>query len=146
MTHRCPTTGRLWPARSDTWHHTLDIYGTELHLTTTRAGWKALSRRLPALSYDPDGVAGITSSRNLPGVNGGWDTHHVAFFVDTRPAKADPSNYSRLAGTVAHESTHAALAICDQRGLRVDADGAFDDEPFAFLIGWLSEWIWERVA
>lgn len=145
-THRDPTTGRLWPARADTWHHSLDIYETELHLTTKRAGWAAISRRLPVLAHDIGGVAGCSSSRVIPATNGGWDTHHVALYIDTRPARADSSNYPKLAGTVAHEATHAALAICDQRGLRVSSEADHDEEPYAYLVGWLSQWIWERVA
>lgn len=44
-----------------------------------------------------------------------------------------------VAPTMAHEAVHAALDICDDVGVEVNAD---NQEPFAYLVGWITREIY----
>ena len=41
-------------------------------------------------------------------------------------------------GHISHEATHAAIDIFDDCGCRIDAE---NQEPFAYLVGWIAKCI-----
>lgn len=105
--------------------HTLDVYGTQLWLATTPADWRTIRRRFADLDEDP-GAAGL--SHLVEGTPAS-----VVLWVDVanHPTRLD------LIDTVAHEATHAASQILDSIGHTLIAQ----DEPHAYLVGWLVRWM-----
>lgn len=126
---------RPWPKRPDTAHHVLDVYETHLHVTSSRAGWASIARRLPIGELDP--VAGLTTEV-LWRSDAGASQHHVVVYVDV-DAHGNPA---LLAATAAHEATHVAAAIFEHINHRPNPG----NEPFAYLVGWLTAWIFDRVG
>lgn len=116
--------------------HTLDIYGVDLHLATTEREWKNLRRRLSYLDTLPDS-AGLTHFAIWEPNDGGRSTPVVAFWIRGGVA----GDLLDLVATCAHEATHAASHILTWTGhdIRGDRGG---DEPMAYLVGWLTQWLW----
>lgn len=120
-------------------HHVLDIYGVHIDLATTRREWATLRRRLSFLDKDPSNYAGLTSFAVWePPKGSGLATPHLVFWVDTvrHPTQAE------LIDTLAHEASHGAGRILDNVEHKVDGT----DEPHAYLVGWLTRWLWEAVT
>ena len=118
-------------------HHRLDIYGTELHLAFDRRGWASLRRMNPTLSKAADlGLGAACDSRDRI-----TDEQHVWIWIDY--ADGRHTGAADVADTIAHEATHVALNIF-QRGEMAVSDGG-TSEPFAYLVGWLTGWIWRNL-
>lgn len=120
--------------------HTLDIYGVELHLATTRREWKKLRKRLSFLHKDPAAVA-LTQFARWEPIDGGRSIPILAFWIS--PIISDDERF--LVETCAHEASHAASiiltnALHDVRG----GDGNGVDEPTAYLTGWIAGWLYEN--
>lgn len=68
-------------------------------------------------------------------------------FVDSVSRKIDgklgelvwfPYASAMFVGDISHEATHAAIDIFDYCGCRIDAE---NQEPFAYLVGWIAKCI-----
>jgi hypothetical protein len=118
-------------------HHTLDIYGAELWLCTSRRQWSSLRRRLTFLDKAAPEAAGLSQFATFVPKHGGPTVPHVVLWIDPRQARSD----AELVDTCAHEASHAAGQLLDYIGH--DIRGT--DEPHAYLVGWLTRWLWETV-
>lgn len=119
--------------------HVLDVYGVHLHLATTRRQASRLHRLYPALGKIsmPTGWGGCAKFGHVPPI--GIAQLHLAFWVDVAGHRGD---LGALLDTCAHEATHAGCLILDD----CDADYDGNSEPLAYLVGWLTRWLWEQVA
>lgn len=117
--------------------HTLDIYDAHLYLVTAKRDWAALRRKLTFLGTTPNS-AGLTSFSVWEPNGGGRTVAHVVVWIDTTAHPADIA----LVNTAAHEAAHAAAFILGW----VEHAPSFDaDEPHAYLVGWLAQWIFDGV-
>lgn len=116
--------------------HLLDVYGVHIHAATTTRQMTTLRRRYPQIDK-PDGWGGCTRFQHQPKT--GMPQLHLAFWVDVAGHKGDRG---ALLDTCAHEATHAGCLILDDCGAEYDGN----HEPLAYLIGWLTRWVWEQVA
>ncbi|WP_426243715.1 hypothetical protein [Nocardioides sp. LHG3406-4] len=113
-------------------HHLLDIYGVELHLATTRRDWAGLRRSFDFLDRDtPKESFGHTTYATRRG-----GERHLIFWIDATRVGGD------LVDTCAHEASHGAGRILECVGHRVPGT----DEPHAYLVGWLTRWLWEAAS
>lgn len=119
--------------------HRLDVYGSELYLARSAEEWKKLRKRVDCLPKEVPTAAGQTTRllRKRAGLAG--TGHVIVFWVDVAMTQ-DPGY---LVNTCAHEATHGANFIFDWIGHDVDAQ---KDEPTAYLVGWLTEWLWTHSA
>jgi hypothetical protein len=109
--------------------HLLDIYDVQLHAATTKRQWNNLRRthhQIPKLgrvcaytTFFGDGKRGI-----------------LVFYLDAR-MKPD-----RLVQFAAHEATHGAGLLFDEMAATYNGES----EPFAWLVGWLTRWLWEATT
>lgn len=111
--------------------HLLDVYGVRLHVVTSRQEWKLLRAQFPKLDRKPTGV-GMSHFLTVKG------DPHVALWVNRKAHKAIPG----LVNTCAHEAAHAAGQIMEF----VHADPDPSGEPHAYLVGWITQWLWEAVC
>lgn len=114
-------------------HHRLDIYDHELHLAATHKAWERLCQDIDSLDPEPN-AWGYTSSD----VDGKTDTFHVSIYIGPEPVKAGDA---ALVNTIAHEAAHAAGMIHRHIGAKIRGV----DESHAYLVGWISGWIWDNV-
>lgn len=116
--------------------HTLDIYGVTLHLVTTRTDLTRLRKRLDFL---PERIedSGLTQFAQVYRQAGSMlCSPHVVIWVD----EAQHADTAELVETYAHEAAHAAGQICEYISHPVTAN----DEPFAWLVGWITRWLWSQ--
>lgn len=117
--------------------HQLDIYGAWIHVATDRKAWRSLRRRLPSLDKDPGALGAF--SITLHEAPSGKVTPHLSVWLDINAC----DDKTELVDTIAHEATHAAVALLDHIGQAYDSDNS---EALAYLIGWISGWLWEACA
>ena len=110
----------------------LDIYDVDLYAATDMRQWRALRRRLTFLDETPSG-AGMSQFAVWEPANG-LDRPVIVLFVDV--ARHDEPG---LVNTCAHEASHAASQLFDHFGHHPSGT----DEPTAYLVGWLTQWLWE---
>lgn len=120
-------------------HHVLDVYGAHIHLATDRRAWATLRRRYSGMVDTVPESAGWCRIATFHPKGGGITELHLVLWVDVAAHHAQPGE---LLDTCAHEATHAALALMDHIGH--DPRGSAD-EPIAYLVGWLTRWMWERI-
>jgi hypothetical protein len=118
-------------------HHTLDIYGAEIHLATTKRDWTTLRRRFKFLDDAPES-AGLSQFATFHPKGGGITVPHLVLWLDL---KAHQTRLD-LIDTCAHEAAHAAGQLFEHIGH--DIRGT--DEPHAYLVGWLTRWMLEQVG
>ena len=106
-------------------HHRLDIYDVDLYLVTSKSEWKALRQTtLPDMpKFDVDHQAACMTLASDDD-----DLKMIFYFRNTD------------INTVAHEAYHGAGLILDH--ITQEYDGS--SEAAAWLVGWLSEWIWSH--
>lgn len=117
--------------------HQLDVYDVELHLATNRRDWSTLRRRLPFLDKGAPESAGMSQLATWHPKKRGLPQPIVVLWVDL----ANHLTSSELVDTLAHEASHAAGQILDRVGHEVKGV----DEPHAYLVGWLTRWLWDNV-
>ena len=123
-------------------HHRLDIYGVELHLATTRREWATLRRRLDFLDKTPSSNGISCFAVWEPKRGCGVRQPHLAFWLD---AEALTTDMPEFVETMAHEAAHGAGQILHWTGHDFRGENG-SDEPHAYLVGWLTRWMWEQVA
>jgi hypothetical protein len=115
----------------DPWRqHTLDIYGVEVFAVSTRKGWRELRKTVPFLRKKP-GAAGLT----YWGTPKGAGRPHLVLWVDVKRS----AGRTDLVDTCAHEAHHGTERVLGWAG--VD-----DSEASAYLVGWLTGWLFESVT
>jgi hypothetical protein len=119
-------------------HHTLDVYGAELHLATTKRDWATLRRRLDFLDKAAPAAAGFAQFATFHPKGTGLVVPHLVLFVDVKAH----ATQLELIDTCAHEASHAAGQLLDHIGH--DIRGT--DEPHAYLVGWLTRWLVEQAG
>lgn len=117
-------------------HKRLDIYDADLYLATTKREWATLRRRVKALDQTPDSAGSATFATFHPN-DGGLTVPTLIIWVDVAQHKSD----AELVNTAAHESAHVVSQLFDHIGHAIHVS----DEPFAYLVGFLTQWIWEQV-
>lgn len=133
--------------------HRLDIYNTVLRLAYDEKSWRALVKDYPGypalpsnieLDRPPLGHSGMTYAnvweprsrkRQL-----GQTVQQVAIVINIASLRRDPA---QLAATIAHECVHAAALIFEK--ISADQPPATAGEPFAYLVDWLVEWVWDNL-
>ena len=116
--------------------HRLDIYGTAIFLATTRRDWKQLAKQTGIVNKNVPDSAGQVTVRAWEPDKRGLDELHIAVWIDVKN-HTDPGE---LIDTCAHEASHVAGRILEGIGHLVPAT----DEPHAYLVGWITRWIWEH--
>ena len=116
-------------------HHTLDVYGVEMYLATNRRQWSMLRRKLSFLGQVPESAGQATFATWVPKANGNTIPYLVCWIDPTQhDAQLD------IVNTCAHEAAHAAGQILNWVGHSVPGT----DEPHAYLVGWLTQWLYEH--
>jgi hypothetical protein len=122
-------------------HHLLDIYETHLWLATNRREWATLRRRLPGFDIPmPDSEGSTSTGEMVDPVDGRLYTH-IAFHIDLSLHEGGKS-LPGLVNTCAHEAAHGAAGV--MKAVAHAPAETWVDEPSAYLIGWLTQWLWER--
>lgn len=119
-------------------HHTLDIYGAELYLMTTRREWPPLKRKLSFLDDEPHLTSLGSTTFDIDYPRPGQPTPHLIFWLDA-PRLAEELDRVQVC---AHEASHGANLLLEYLG----HDFAGVDEPHAYLVGWLTGWLFEALA
>jgi hypothetical protein len=116
--------------------HRLDIYGTTLLLATTKKSWQQLAKHCTLVNKHTPQCAGQVSSGLWTPKKRGLSQHTLAIWIDTK----NHTDQGELVDTIAHEASHAAGRILEHCGQPLP----YTDEAHAYLIGWLTRWIWEH--
>lgn len=115
-------------------HHVLDIYGVHLHLATTRRDWATLRRKLTFMGAAPKSLGQAAFACWEP-KGAGKSVPHLVLWINLADHAGD---LLELLNTCAHEAAHGTSGILEWAGH--DKAG---DEPHAYLVGWLTRWIYE---
>jgi hypothetical protein len=111
--------------------HHLDVYGAKLYLARERDEWTRLKKQtgFKLDKIDSVGLTQLILDRETGQV-------HFCVFIDVR-------NHPKgeLIQTCAHEAAHIAGMMLDH----IDTDYDGHSEPFAYLVGWTTTWLWEHV-
>lgn len=116
--------------------HRLDIYNTAIYLATTKKSWRKLAKHCTLVGKRIPECAGQVASGLWTPKKRGLSEHHIAIWIDVRN-HPDPLD---LLDTCAHEASHAAGRILEHIGQPLH----YTDEAHAYLVGWLTRWIWEH--
>ena len=116
--------------------HTLDIYGVRLYLATNRREWATLRRKFDWLDKQPNSAGLAHFGLWVPKV--GVSVPHLVFWLEM----ASLSEPAELVDTIAHEATHGANQILGHIGHEIHGS----DEPHAYLVGWLTAWMYRHVT
>lgn len=123
--------------------HRLDIYSQyTLFVTQSPRGWSAIGKKLGNSLHKLDPRDGGSTQEliwrpNIPGSS----EHFIVIYINPHHSLLE------YIDTIAHEATHAALAI----GARVHLGDVFTpeyntnpNEPFPYLVGWITRWLYEN--
>jgi hypothetical protein len=119
-----------------TWLY-LDLYRVNLHVATNPAQLRDLRKDFE-LEDIGEHVGGATTG--FLGDTDGVSSYHVVWWIAA--GSHEPEDLGRLVNTVAHEAAHGAAAIWKWIGADIDVE-ILRDEPYAYLVGFLTEWLWE---
>lgn len=115
-------------------HTSLDLYGFQVHLATTKADYRELRQQYRWLAkHNPDESGSCSFYVDIPKV--GLPTPHLVLWIDTNRITTEAD----LIETVAHEAAHGANHVCEF----IDHKVTGLDEPHAYLAGWLTRWTFE---
>jgi hypothetical protein len=117
-------------------YHEMDVYRTELYLARRPSEWRALRKKIDAIDDDVPNCAGMTHFLEWEPATG-QRRHIEVFWIDT----VNADNVAQLINTCAHEATHAASSMFNWLGHHLNGD-----EPSAYLVGWLTEWLWDNTS
>lgn len=120
--------------------HRLDVYDCWLHVATNRRQLATLRRKYGKTRVPPvePGEFGCTTRfRDQPAND--LALNHYVIFVNT---DAHRGNQGALLNTVAHEATHAGGLILDSTNTEYDGNS----EPLAWLVAWITQWVWEATT
>lgn len=120
-------------------YHELDIYGSQLFVARTAKEWRQMAKNIDLEDRSTPECAGQTRRLLSTREGSAGIGHAIVFWIDARGA----GSVGSLIGTCAHEATHGANFIFDWIGHDADAE---KDEPTAYLIGWLTSWLWGAAA
>ena len=123
----------------------LEIYqGYTLYVTQTLRGWSEINRRLNnSLDKITARDGGITTEVIHYPYDKSPNSHHIVVFINPGWDAVEHIN------TCAHEATHAALAIAkriDLGKLICDHDEDSPNEPFPYLVGYITQWLYENTT
>lgn len=118
-------------------YHFLDIYNLDVRVAVNKQQLKDMCKELDMvpLKLDPD-PAGATYCRYYQ--RGGAEIFAVCFWIDAKLWKKSGSDVFKLAEICAHEAAHGFGMIWNHIGGTMDHDTFRDDEPAAYLLGWLT--------
>ncbi|RNL66256.1 hypothetical protein EFK50_01115 [Nocardioides marmoriginsengisoli] len=114
-------------------HHLLDIYETYVYRTTTAKQWSKLRKLRPFLDEKAPGSAGFTQFVTWNPDGPGLVEPHIVVWINLKQHTSQGS----LINTAAHEAAHAAGMLFEHLGHQIGSH----DEPHAYLVGWLTEWL-----
>ena len=113
--------------------HQLDIYGVTLYVTTSERGWKKIQARCPFDDINPAAAGWSSVGQFIPDDGGPGETSAAVYINGLQP------DTERI-DTCAHEAAHIAVEIMDR------ISSPTTGEPFAYLVGWLTRWLWEHTS
>lgn len=118
--------------------HLLDIYSVWIHAVSTPRQWASLQRRtgLP-IGKCPKSLG---QAKHVKEKFPGGAVHHFVVWIDKEAH--DEVSDAMWVETCAHESTHIGNMILDLVGHQTYAG---NDEPSAYLFGWLTQWVYKAV-
>lgn len=116
-------------------HHTLDVYGAELHLATDKASWRAVRRIVTEMDETVPECLGQVQFFQWETKAGRVIPHYVLWLH-----LAGMFHERDLVDTIAHEALHAAYAILEHAGVQETGNA----EALAYLTGWIAGWMWEH--
>ena len=123
-----------------TQNNKIDIYGVDLYIVYSESEYKKLTTKInnqlkdtQTLNYPSNTVA--ATGYFLP--SDAMGSPVVIFAVNM-------GTFTRLqlVNISAHEATHAAGFILEG----IDAEYNGDSEPFAYLVAWLTAWLYEQIS
>ena len=115
--------------------HVLDVYDVHLHLVTDKRQMGQLRRKYPKIQK-PDSLGAVDKFGHFGET--GSEQMHIAFWIDVAGHRG---HQGELLDTCAHEATHAACLILDSCAAEYDGSS----EPLAYLVAWLTRWVWENL-
>ena len=110
-------------------HHRLDIYSIDIYLARTTKEWAQLRRKMP------DRELGRVPAEKARTTHLHYDDT-IIFWI-----KSERIDQLNVIADCAHEATHAAGFLYKAMGQKQDAR----QEPFAYLVGWLTAWLYQHV-
>lgn len=121
--------------------HLLDVYSVWLHVATDRKQWNTLRKTITSLEKrPPDSIA--STKHEAEEINGGAQVQHFVVYINLAAHTGDGRLPERIVETCAHEAAHVAGLILDH--FSVEYDGC--TEPHAYLVGWVTQWLWEATT
>lgn len=114
----------------------VDVFGFRLHLATTRAELKKLRRDFPGDALEDAHSNAGTTTMVIELLPTGSTRSHILVWVDAAAHKKTAS----LVNTLAHEASHVHDFVAEYLQLETG------DETQAYLIGWVTQWMWERAS
>lgn len=114
-------------------------YGARAFMASTTPQWKALYRRLSFLDEAPPGAAGHSTFAVYYPEGGGVPMPVIVIYIDPEQHGGE---VAQLVNTCAHEAQHATSQLFEYIGH--NPVGA--DEPSAYLVGALTQWLYEGVV
>lgn len=117
--------------------HFLDIYNLDVRVAVTKKQLKHMQKKLglgPLNKKNPP--AGATYE--LYTTRGGAQVFTVCFWIDAKMWKRSGADMYKLAEICAHEASHGFGMIWNHIGGTMDHKTFRDDEPAAYLHGWLT--------
>lgn len=124
------------PGRTKPHHHRLDVYDADIWLATNERQWRALGKITPVAEGDPPDAAGNAAFATFHPNDGGPTAPVIVLWLDLASLH-EPAD---LVNTCAHEASHAAGHLLEHIG----QDHHGSNEAHAYLVGWLTQWLWER--
>lgn len=106
--------------------HQIDVYSAWVHLARNRKEWKALKKHTGLK------IGKVTAGGQV--VTRVGDDSNPHFFVYIA---AEYHTELELVDTCAHEATHVAHRLFEFINEEHE-----DSEPFAYLVGWVTAWLW----
>lgn len=108
--------------------HQIDVYGARIHLARNKGEWKRL-KKSTGLNLSKIGSIGLTEKFTDP------KTGQVDFavYVDVKS-----QTRAELLDVCAHEAAHVSGLMLDH----IDTPYDGTSEPLAYLVGWVTAWLW----
>jgi hypothetical protein len=129
------------------YRHYLDIYSIDIHVAVTLSQLAHMSTELnvmKGLSKKKHPPSGATHGKY--GKRGGAEIYSLAFWMDRQKWIEAGSPPNKLADVAAHEAAHGAGMLWRHIGAWHSPVTLSDDEPMAYLIGWLTGVLYECVT
>lgn len=122
-------------------YHDFDVYENRtMYLARNTREWKKTYAKVPPIGKKPPKTALGQVEHHTWVPNDGLDGPHSLFVIWIGVERL--GSHDTLVNTIAHESFHAAGAILESTSATYNSAS----EPMAYLVGFISQWLYERCA